>query len=113
MALTVLVGTVGMTVHKHYCGSLLVDTSVGAKAECCAMPDGEGDCCDNESEHFSVDSEFEVAPSIIVMPAVAYVDLADETFVDETSLAETLIYGYQHPPPIQVDVIVEVQQFLI
>jgi len=58
MALLVLVSTFSFTVDKHYCGSLLVDQAVFAKATSCGMEMhsssekmmmDEENCCSNQN----------------------------------------------------------------
>ncbi|MDT0686202.1 HYC_CC_PP family protein [Autumnicola psychrophila] len=55
MAFVVLFSTVSFTVDKHFCGSILVDTAILAKAETCGMEMTSSEdtimadsCCSNQ-----------------------------------------------------------------
>lgn len=58
LALTVLVSTMSFTIHKHFCGSILVDTAIFADVNDCGMDmpnyqvseNEKSNCCTNEVE---------------------------------------------------------------
>ncbi len=83
--------TVGVPLHKHYCGTKLYSAGIVPKDCCCEntaeQPD---DCCSTESDYFNIDQQYEqVAPQkvklelpklIIFAPTYA---VPNESFVDE------------------------------
>ena len=114
LALLVLSGTLGVTLHKHYCGSMLVATSVATEAQCCDMDSEGGDCCENESERFVVESEFQMQLAV-ESPELLLADIVEIALVDEGLDTESAEFNsnYKYPPPIASDIIVDVQSFLL
>lgn len=55
MAIVLMVTTMGITIHQHYCGTRLVKTTLfHPPASCCEMPD----CCHDESVTLSLKTDF-------------------------------------------------------
>lgn len=65
LALLVLFSTVSFTIEKHYCGDVLVDVSVFAEAEKCAMESMEmlqkKSCCKDEVDVIKGQDELKFA----------------------------------------------------
>jgi hypothetical protein len=114
-----MVSTIGITVHKHYCASSLVATSI--------LPHGDDDTCDStmpmdshscEDQHqqFSGDSplvlvavNFELAPSVTWIPAAESL-LADLYNKDNST---TKFSAEIYPPPTEPNIYTKVQSFLL
>jgi hypothetical protein len=117
-AALLLVSTIGITVQKHYCHSVLVATSLLPSVEdaCDAnMPMEEGSCSD-EHQHFGVDSPlvlsaiaFDLTPSVEWMTANSL--LLD--LVTLTELPTSEFYADYSPPLSEPNIYTKVQSFLL
>ena len=118
LALLLLVATIGVTVSRHYCGSILVDTSfVSPIADACDMDmPMDADDCEDDHQHFNVDSplvllslNYDIAPSftwIEIFPIVLIKDFSDNQFTSKF-LADI------SPPPSEPDIYTRDQAFLL
>ncbi len=96
IALLSLVGlflafTVGVPLHKHYCGTKLFSAGIIKKDCCCentpAKPD---DCCSSESAYFNIDQDFEASSPVKVKLDVPKVSLIPVFTIPEQSIASEL-----------------------
>lgn len=72
--------TVGVPMHKHYCGTELFSAGIVEKDCCCEnTPTKPDDCCKSESSLFNIDQDYEKAapqkikleaPKLIFYPSV-------------------------------------------
>ena len=118
LALLLLVATIGVTVSRHYCGSILVDTSfLSPIADACDMDmPMDADDCEDDHQHFNVDSplvllslNYDIAPSftwIENLQIVLIKDFSDNQFTSKF-LADI------SPPPSEPDIYSRVQAFLL
>jgi len=118
-SLLLLVSTIGITVHKHYCESVLVATSIlphGDEDACdMDMPMDENSCADDH-QHYGIDSplvsmamNFELAPSVAWTDAlqVLYTNLYTKDFVTPK------FYADHPPPPSEPNIYTRDQSFLL
>jgi len=113
-----LVSTIGVTVSKHYCGSVLIETSLMPQiADACDadMP-MDADACKDDHQHFSVDSPLVLLSfSFDLTPSVEWLDLASikcnkELFDNSPT---TKILAEIFPPPPGPNIYTKVQSFLL
>ena len=126
MALLVLLSTSSFTVDKHFCGGVLMDMAVLAKAEHCAMNlhnhlDSEDKiftketCCSNEST--TVEGQDELKPSLEIYDLDQVLFLCgfpySYFFIYEGLLVQEVFF-YDYSPPLLIrDVCLQNQVFLI
>ncbi|WP_116106970.1 HYC_CC_PP family protein [Lewinella sp. IMCC34191] len=132
LALTMLVGSVGVTVNRHFCMGELKTLTLFGKSEACEMEavlskpacpmhaksqsifagEGQGEvkkgCCDDESEFVSWDddrqlSEIAPLPPLAWMMPVPPASLFPERALYLRSAALPLYQNYR-PPPLVIDV---------
>jgi hypothetical protein len=118
LIMMVLVSTVGVTVHKHYCASFLVDTSFIPHIEDACdedMPMEEGSCRDHH-EVYKLDSpiqilsiNFELSPSIEWL-IVSYFNLQIQ---DGNQFSKPILLAELYPPPTEPNIYTRVQSFLL
>ena len=113
-----LVSTIGITVQKHYCHSVLVATSLLPSIEDACdtnMPMEEGSCSD-EHQHFGVDSPLVLsAISFDLTPSVEWVAAQNQLLelVTSTELPTSKFYADFSPPPSEPNIYTKVQSFLL
>jgi len=117
-AVLLLVSTIGITVHKHYCENVLIATSIlphGDKDACGDMPMEDGACSD-EHEQFDIDSPIVITASSIEMtPLFEWVAASFFTIITtQTELNFTpKFYADASPPPSEPNIYTKVQSFLL
>lgn len=71
LIVTLLVGSMGFTVNKHYCHGKLADVTLMVSSHCgCDDNAPMGNCCKEESETFRVDQNFQLTAMDYVPQAV-------------------------------------------
>ena len=113
-----LVSTIGITVHKHYCDSTLVETSI--------LPHGDDACdadmpmdhntCEDRHDVYSVDSPLVlVAVGLDLAPAVAWVKIfrTSVTYSTINTSINSKLYADLPPPPSEPNIYTRVQSFLL
>jgi len=119
LAALLMVSTIGITVHKHYCENILVATSIlshGGEDACDTdMPMEEGACSD-EHQHYDVDSpivslvlNFEIAPYFNWV-AVSFFTV---NTIQSEKLHTPKLYADVNPPPSEPNIYTKVQSFLL
>ncbi|MCF6352115.1 MAG: hypothetical protein L3J06_03800 [Cyclobacteriaceae bacterium] len=114
-----MVSTIGITVHKHYCENILVATSIlshGGEDACGPeMPMEEGACSD-EHQHYDVDSpivslvlNFELASSFNWVAASFFT----VSTIQSEKLNTLKLYADVNPPPSEPNIYTKVQSFLL
>lgn len=126
MALLVFVSTMSFTIESHYCGDVLVDTSVFGKVESCGMEVQQKtsstecditkkDCCSDEqlvvdgqdNLKISFDKLDKEQQILVATFIYSYVNLFTELQTENISFRD------YSPPPLVRDVQVLDQTFLI
>lgn len=126
-----LFGSLRVSVATHFCGGLAVKQAfmVGHHKLDCGMPEMDRiksvadlneviiqaeACCENEYQNFEIDSQFR--PSIVQSPVnVDFVFAFVAVVFTNEAAAQTLQPSYANytPPPIERDIPVLIQSFLI
>ena len=126
LILIVLVGTVGVSYDSHYCGGRFVKSQIsiipstlscGMQKEADKNCDGQETfsrvCCSNEHMAFELNEDYSVdqaqAPTFISNFSIPVSIIEEYEFIDET---EYSFLGYS-PPPLERDIVVFYQSFLI
>ncbi len=119
LAALLMVSTIGVTVHKHYCENVLIATSIlphGGEDACGPeMPMEEGACSD-EHQHYDVDSpivslvlNFEMTPSFDWMATSFFTLVSNQLEKNFTPK----FYAEVNPPPSEPNIYIRVQSFLL
>ena len=120
LAILVLFSTVSFTIEKHYCGDVLVDVSVFAEAEKCAMESMEmlqkKTCCKDEVDvilgqdelKFSSFEDLDISHQLFVATfTISYINLF------ESLPKQTIPHKDYFPPNLVTDIQVLNQVFII
>lgn len=113
MAFVVLMSTMSFTLHMHYCGETLVDTSYFTKAETCGMEmpqpsDTSEDCsvkkknCCSEKQ-ITIEGQDELKPSFelkIEQQIIAAFFIKSYTQLFEIPEETKIFEQDYHPPPL-------------
>ena len=113
-----VISSVGVTVSRHYCGTMLIDTSlVPHIADACNpdMPMDPEDCSD-EHDAYIVDSpKIQLDNSVEFTPVFTWIE-KEETLLMELTFTSVLPYKYfaDLPPPLsEPDIFTRDQAFLL
>ena len=116
LILLVSFASIGLTVNKHYCGGMLMITSVYAQQELCGemtMPD---DCCEDESIVFAVEDDFQINTTQISI-APELVGSIDEPLVVVSTInrykTEASFFVEGSPPYPEPSIYIWDQSFLL
>ena len=119
LASLLLVSTIGVTVHKHYCDSQLVAVSIlphGDEDPCDSdMPMGTNSCSD-QHQHYSVDSPLVLMAIIFnLAPAFTFVAVQEISLLGINTEYYTTpkLYADIHPPPSEPNIYTRDQSFLL
>ena len=114
-----LASTIGVTVHKHYCESVLVGVSIlppGEEDACGADMSMPADSCSDEHDRYNVDSplvllvmNFDLAPTFTLE---AFEKLFSDRILSEY-LDNPEFYADYYPPPPGPKIYTKVQSFLL
>jgi len=127
LSLLLLLSSTGITYAQHYCGEfeMISKVTLGEEHLSCGMAmevpgcedndDNDYHCCDNQYTSITTDDDFAKANFNIDFNhsiALAFVSIfVLQQLVDyEKSLDE---YTFYHPPPLQKDILVLYETFLI
>lgn len=117
MAIIVMVSTMSMTVNKHYCSNILVDTALFQEAKTCGMDDDSShqsddnheqdekdSCCSSENELIKGQDELQLQKVDFnfeqVVFVAAYVHSYFELFTFENSKPQSFRH-YKSPPDVK------------
>ena len=127
LSITILVGSVGVTVNRHFCMGELKSLTLFGKAEACKMEGVESKpvcplhaktpysekeakkgCCDDEHEFVSWDDDRQLS-ELTPLPPVAWIVPAKPTSLFPESAqhlraAALPLYQNYRPPPLVIDV---------
>jgi hypothetical protein len=119
LALMVLIGTTGITLHKHYCLGHVKSVALFHEADNCNPGEDTcpADCCSDSMESFQVDEPLEKTAgnqvsfnqhfTVLIFTHVYEVDLNPEA---RNYFKKTLTY---QPPDIPENIPVTIQSFLL
>ncbi len=123
MAMILLVSSIGVVMHKHYCMGRLKNVALFTKADSCMSAMGLADnepcpmgCCEDTVEEYKVDNlekghfTFDARPDLQLLAVFVY-SVVQLNLDNETS--DHNPYQNYKPPLIAQDVPVMVQSFLI
>ena len=124
MALLVLFSTVSFTVEKHFCGNVLIDVSVFAKAEKCGMEALEKEqetitkklCCKDEIEVIKGQDELKVSSiNNLTLQQQLFITTFTFTYINLLEGLESQIVPHKDysPPNLVADIQVLDQVFNI
>ena len=116
LALLLLTATTGVAISKHYCMNRLLSMSIGENEKsCCNMAEAMG-CCHNETEQLQLEDEFSTSHSFDlpdVELAILYTVTSFEIINNLQSHYNTPRPTDHSPPPIEPDIYLQVQSFLL
>ena len=114
MAFVVVLSTMSFTIDKHYCGTILVDVAINAKAKPCGMEmylstedvlAGKKSCCKNE--HIVVIGQDELKKNLDTSIEVQLsIEEREEYKIQETLFLEKpsfMALGNHDPPDIVIN----------
>jgi len=126
MAFVVLFSTMSFTISEHYCGEMLVDTSLFSKAESCGMEmqkpapiEGcsiqKDSCCSDVVIQFDGQSELEVDFSSLNLEQQVFVALFIDSYLNLFEGLDNNIvpFKYYSPPLLVKDIQILDEVFLI
>ena len=132
MAFTVLFSTFSFTISSHYCGEILVDSSIFSEAEDCGMLSSHDDSCDTDSSVKVCDDEnmmhcqniqksvegndleqlpLELSELPKIYFAVSFISTFQNSWIDKTQAV--LNYKPYKPPTSEEDIIVLFENYRI
>ncbi len=121
LALLLLGGSIGATVHTHYCMGEIKDVALNGIAEACAMDKMveekgvESMCCSETLEEYQLDDlnkvSFSYEPPVLHAQEIQLLELAIVQSHD--LLVKSPKYLFYKPPLIYLDIPIQVQSFLI
>ena len=115
---SVLVGSTGFTLAKHFCGETLAHISLGDEAKTCCEPEEEmpSDCCHDEFESLLLDDS-QLDHQTLQLQPLTFLALSVLThylsFLAETTVPASQWTVYPPPPLPGIDVYLRVQSFLL
>lgn len=118
LALVLLMSTIGVTVHKHYCMSNLVATSLIPSVEDACdtdMPMDE-DTCRDDHDFYGVDSPLVILSlTFDLAPSVEWIENLQIVIIEEYSdnLLTSKFLADISPPPTEPDIYSRDQAFLL
>lgn len=127
MAVLVLFSTTSFTVDKHYCGTILVDTSILSEAKTCGMEmhvesdatssmTEQGLCCSNKKISVEGQDELKVSFGSLNLDQQIFLTTFSYSYSNlfrDLSQQQVLPYKNYSPPLLVTDIQVLEQVFLI
>lgn len=118
LSLLLLISTAGLSVSKHICGDNVHDIAILQPASNCH---GEADmemngCCEDETEHFKVDDDFQQESSLeINYSADLLLFVTHFLEINYNTQKNYLISyaNYESPPDSGTDILIRIQSFLL
>ena len=118
LAFLLLISTVGITVDKHYCHGHYIGTWFYVQEDACDMDmPMESDWCHDDITVYSVENEFQSAPSTI-SPTISLIDvlvLVNKPIIDRVDFKsnQKIAWVDIFPPPPEPNIYTKVQSFLL
>ena len=121
LSLLLLVSTMGVTVHKHHCMGKVRGVAVFKKAKSCLGERNKGrscpmHCCDDTVEEYKIDNvtkaSLEIDLSAKLLPLFTIIASYPEIDFHSSSQLTARYLNYK-PPPIDLDIPIQVQSFLL
>lgn len=112
-AALIFIGTVGMTISKHYCGTSLKSISVNISPDNCC--DESSDCCRNESFTIQLEDDFSIVSSNFDFNILSFTLNSFSELIQSEKLDKNLfsnVYYKGSPPKIQ-EVLSKLQVYLL
>jgi hypothetical protein len=118
MAMGLLMGTTGFTLHEHHCMGRIMSVSINHEADPCTEGDWEEPmpCCDDVSYHLQVNDieqgsfHFDGQPQLLEMATIISFDL-DLSVSYQNVQSESIL---AHSPPLpRTDIQANLQVYLI
>lgn len=118
-ALLLLVSTIGITIHKHYCEATLVATSIlphGDDDACGPDMPMDDDSCSDEHDQYNVDSPLVLlAMGFDLAPSIEWVEATEVLFTNlyTKDFTTPKFYADMSPPSSEPNIYTRVQSFLL
>ncbi len=137
LALLVWISTTGFTANFHYCKGELksfafvvlpenchetdachiekaVKSCCAKSAKACEQPEGNDNCCDNETEWLQLETDFTGDYFSWETPDVEWMPISiTKPFQVETAIFSTIVpFEFYRPPPLVMKIFIRVQSFL-
>jgi len=113
-AFLIFLGSTGMTISKHYCGTSLKDISININADnCCDIP---MDCCHNETLTIKIEDDFAIATNVFDFKSLTFIlGFSTDLFQEEVFIKESfkLVLWVTPPPPKIQTILSSLQSFLL
>lgn len=112
-AALIFIGTVGMTISKHYCGTSLKSISVNISPDNCC--DESSDCCRNESLTIQLEDDFSIVSNTFDFNSITSILASSSELIQSEKLETSSIHtGYfKGPPPKIQEVLSKLQVYLL
>lgn len=112
-AILIILGSSGMTISKHYCGTSLKSVSINHIPDnCCGT---SSDCCHNESITIKLDQDnstvttvFNFNSSILILPSITKLD-----YIEFLAEGICTLISHEGPPPKIQTVLSKLQLYLL
>ena len=98
VVVTLIIGTSGVTISKHYCGDSLVSVSLNHQDAGCGM---KGNCCHNETMLYKVTDNFAASHFEFksqTAPLIAVLHFGNELVYSFKLYSNQHIYSFCAPP---------------
>ncbi len=117
LALLLAVASMGVTLHQHYCGGKLKDTSLFSfldSASCCGDKEMPMDCCQDEEVRIQLDEDYQLDAFSVdwKIDVAAFIPTVVVAILEQVDQKQPHYLNYK-PPLIPADIPVLVQTFLI
>lgn len=118
LSLSLVIATTGLSISKHYCGSLLIGTNIGTEVKNCNMDMGiDMGCCDEKTETLVVDDDFQLTKHTVnIVPEydllVSYLVISWLSTSDNSSIPHLISFDTGPPVPAE-PLYLQVQSFLL
>lgn len=114
----ILFSTIGVSVTKHYCGNVLRIIAINSEPSCCDDEEMPVGCCHNETEHFSINDDFQLQAfdfklNLPFDSHIVHVYAILNPHLDNNSLVQNSKLTLRSHPPAESDIIIRNQTFLI
>ena len=114
---SLLLGSVGVSVTRHYCMDILKSISLNSPpGNCCGNEEIPGKCCHNESETYSLDQDMKMQHvALNLISPVKEIENSTNHLLVIPDFDVTWIRTqyYKYPPPSNPDLFIKFGSFLI